>query len=181
MGRIFGGRNNNSDKSPQFDGLPTGTLQNGTTVIKGDHYEQYLDDYYNSENTEYTSLKDITVETVSPDIIEGIHLGTTEVENAGNFWGMHASSKEFFIETASHIPEVKSALDHGRSLEELKEDPVLGTCASIYFDPKNMPRVEKNDGYYTFDGDGRHRIIIARELGHEIPVRVVGIRTRKPT
>lgn len=70
-------------------------------------------------------------------------------------------------------------LNNGRSLEDLKSDPVLGRCASIYFDSANIPRVERWDGYYTFDGDGRHRILAARELGYDIPVRVIGVRRHK--
>ena len=119
------------------------------------------------------------IETVSPSCIEGVHLGDTEASDPGRFWGMHNSSKEFFTEAASHIPAVQSALDGGASLESLINDPELGTCASIYFDPKNMPRVEKFGDYYTFDTDGRHRIIAARELGYDIPVRIVGERSRK--
>lgn len=112
-------------------------------------------------------------------MVEGIHISKTDVDNPANFWGMHASNKGFFIDTASHIPEVQSALQEGRTIEELKSDPTLGTCASIYFDQKNIPRVEKGGGYYAFQGDGRHRILAARELGFDIPVRIVGIRTWK--
>ena len=164
----------------QFDGIPTGSFQNGDTVVKGDNFEQFMSDYYNSENSTYESYGSNTVvETVSPSSIEGIHLGKTEANDPGVFWGMHASSKEFFIETASHIPAVKAALDSGKSLYEVKADPVLGSCASIYFDPANIPRVEKCGGYYSFDGDGRHRILAARELGYDIPVRIVGVRKNK--
>ena len=158
--------------------MPTGKLENGMTVLKGDHFEQFLSDYY-SETTFASNGNDLVIETVSPSCIEGVHLGDTEASDPGRFGGMHNSSKEFFTEAASHIPAVQAALDGGASLESLINDPELGTCASIYFDPKNMPRVEKFGDYYTFDTDGRHRIIAARELGYDIPVRIVGERSRK--
>lgn len=178
IGKIFGGFKGGASAGQQFGGFETGTLKNGTIVIKGDHYDQYLDDYYHYDQSTYESTPQL-VETVSPSQIEGVHLGDTEAQDPNRFWGMHNSSKDFFIEAASHIPEVKAALDSGRSLEELKADPVLGTCAGIYFDPENMPRVEKCGGYYAFDSDGRHRIIAARELGYDIPVCVIGVRRRK--
>ena len=174
-----GGSSGSGEIKTEFDGLSTGKLNNGAVIIQGDHFEQYVDDYYNSEETSFESLSDsIIVETIAPTQIEGIHLGDSENKDPSVFWGMHSSSKEFFVETASHIPEVQEALHAGVSLEELRNNPVLGACASIYFDPRNIPRVEKNDGYYTFDGDGRHRIIAARLLGYSIPVRIIGIRHR---
>ena len=191
IGGVFGGKGGSggsggnagsggsgSKGGGSFEGMPTGKLENGMTVLKGDHFEQFLSDYY-SETTFASNGNDLVIETVSPSCIEGVHLGDTEASDPGRFWGMHNSSKEFFTEAASHIPAVQAALDGGASLESLINDPELGTCASIYFDPKNMPRVEKFGDYYTFDTDGRHRIIAARELGYDIPVRIVGERSRK--
>ena len=71
-------------------------------------------------NFTFESLSDsVVVDTVRSSQIEGVHLGESEVNNSGNFLSMYASSKDLFMETASHIPEVRSALNTGRSLEEL--------------------------------------------------------------
>ena len=182
VSRVFsGGGANRTGKDCTFDGLPTGRLNNGDSVIKGEHFEQFLDEYYRSEESsvEHVPADALVSETVSPSLIENIHLGATEVSSPNVFWGMHNSSKEFFTEAASHIPAVQERLQAGATVSELKNDPMLGTCASIYFDPEKMVRVEKVGSYYSFDGDGRHRILAARELGYSIPVRVVCIRTYK--
>ena len=172
--------NPGNPNSSGFANLEMGRMQNGMQVVKGESFDQYYANYYDSENLEFESAgNQILVETVRPSQIEGVHLGDGEASNPDDFWSMHASSKEFFMETASHIPEVRSALDSGKSLDELINDPVLGKCASVYFNPENIPRVEKWDGFYTFDGDGRHRILAARELGCEIPVRITGMRRHK--
>jgi hypothetical protein len=66
-------------------------------------------------------------------------------------------------------------MDGGATLQELSEDPKLGSCASIYF--ANKPKVIENDGYYEFESNGRHRILAARALGYDIPVEVIGSRS----
>ena len=182
LGRIFGGGTKNNSSGNKFGSFDTGKYKNGDSVVKGDNYEQYMSDYYDSENSTYESLGDNSVvETISPSRIEGIHLGSTEMEDNGRFWSQHESggTADSFKEIASHIPEVKAQLDSGRSLNDIQADPVLGRCADIYFDPSNIPRVVKSNGYYEFDSNGRHRILAARELGYDIPVKVIGIRTRK--
>lgn len=177
MGQIFG---IGKSSGQTFGGLEVGRLKNGSFVIKGDHHEQYMKDYYDSESLVREPVdREVVVETVAPSQIEGVDLSERDLDDPDGFWSMHASSESFFQETAAHIPDVQAALDGGRTVEELKSDPVLGTCAATFFDPARMPRVEKWDGYYCFDGDGRHRIITARKLGCDIPVRITGIRRHK--
>ena len=181
FGRIFSSSKDNASTN-KFGSFDTGKYNNGDTVVKGDHFEQYIADYYDYENSTYTSLSDNPiVETISPSAIEGIHLGTIEASDPARFWGQHETggTADSFKEIASHIPEVKAQLDSGRPLSDIQADPVLGRCADIYFEPSSIPRVVKNNGYYEFDSNGRHRILAARELGYDIPVKVIGIRTRK--
>lgn len=165
---------------PSFDGMEVEQWDSGWMIVKGDHYEQYHSDYsIGYEAMEKERMEGIVVETVSPSQIEGVYLSQKDVDNPQGFWNMHSCSKEQFQELASHIPEVQAAMDSGRPLDELKSDPVLGSCATQFFDPQKMPRVEKWNEYYCFDGDGRHRILTAREMGFSIPVRVVCVRRYK--
>lgn len=74
---------------------------------------------------------------------------------------------------AERIPDVQQALDSGKSLDEIKQDPELKDTAHAYFDTENMIKVEQQaNGSYSFADDGRHRITAAQELGYEIPVEV---------
>ena len=161
------------DRAPAFSNLEFAEQENGSVFVKGNNYDKFIQEYYDSQNSLLEHTEGIVVETVSPLMIEGIHMTRADVDDPKAFWG---DKKPFFIETASHIPEVRQALSQGRELSEVIEDPVIGECAALYFSPGNIPRVEKNDGYYSFNGDGRHRILAARELGFDIPVRVEGVR-----
>ena len=82
-------------------------------------------------------------------------------------------SKADYLEMASHIPEVRERLSNGESLESLMRDDRVGACATQYYSPDQMIKVESfPDGHYEFSSGGRHRIAAAQELGIEIPVQV---------
>lgn len=170
------GPNTDSDKFGPFD---TGVFKNGAYIVKGDNYDKFYDDYYNAENSTYESLGDGEyVEVIPPSKIEGISLGPTEKENSGVFWSQHdkEGTADSFKDIASKIPIVSSQLREGKSLSEIRSDPSLGKTVSIYFDPANMVEVEKWGDYYVFNTNGRHRILAARDMGYDIPVKVIGIR-----
>ena len=93
--------------------------------------------------------------------------------DSDQFWNHHGNTKEDYMRMAERIPDVQQALDGGKSLDEIKQDPELKDTAHAYFDPENMIKVEQQaDGSYSFADDGRHRIAAAQELGYEIPVDV---------
>ena len=148
--------------------------------ISGASHDAYNDFRSNidSYTVDSSAYGDGIVETIDPNLIEGISLSSREVNDPGLFWGQHKSdgTMDSFIEVASHIPEVKARLDSGVPLSELQSDPALGDCASIYFNPESAtaPTLVKGDGFYEFQSNGRHRIIAARILGHSFPVRVIG-------
>ena len=89
------------------------------------------------------------------------------------FWNHHGNTKEDYMRVAEKLPDVQQALDSGKSIDELKNDPELGETVRAYYDPDNMIKVEQQpDGSYSFTDDGRHRIVAAQELGHTIPVEI---------
>ena len=82
-------------------------------------------------------------------------------------------SKADYLEMASYIPEVRERLNNGESLQSLMQDARVGACATQYFSPENMIKVESYpDGHYEYSTGGRHRIAAAQELGIEIPVQI---------
>ena len=93
--------------------------------------------------------------------------------DSDQFWNHHGNTKEDYMRMAERIPDVQQALDSGKSLDEIKQDPELKDTAHAYFDTENMIKVEQQaNGSYSFADDGRHRITAAQELGYEIPVEV---------
>ena len=96
--------------------------------------------------------------------------------DSDQFWSHHGNTKEDYLRMAERIPDVQQALDSGKSLDEIKQDPELKDTAHAYFDPENMIKVEQQaDGSYSFADDGRHRIAAAQEMGYEIPVEVTNM------
>ena len=96
--------------------------------------------------------------------------------DSDQFWNHHGNTKEDYMRMAERIPDVQQALDSGKSLDEIKQDPELKDTAHAYFDPENMIKVEQQaDGSYSFADDGRHRIAAAQELGYEIPAEVANL------
>jgi len=179
FGKIFGGASSAGSQFGQFN-----VDSNG--FVKGNGYDSYINDWNSYGNAEFETDtasfegKNVT-ETINPASIEGIRVSENDIKDHGIFWGQHKTggTVESFKEVALHIPEVKSELDKGRSLLDLENDPVLGPCASIYFDPQNMVQVIKCDGYYEFQSNGRHRVLAARAAGFDIPVKIIATRRRK--
>ena len=163
----------------KFGPFETGQYSNGTNVVKGDNYDQYMTDYYNADNSSFDRFDEPQIQEISPSNIEGIELGPKERENPGSFWSQHDSNgtAESFKDIAKKIPSVKSQLAQGKSLSEIRSDPGLADCVSIYFDPSNMVEVEKWGDYHVFTANGRHRILAARDAGLNIPVKVTGVRS----
>lgn len=179
LSKLFS-KNQSAPNGPKFGNFDLAPVKNGSDFfVRGTSYDQFIRDYYNSEQSTYENLgNNEVITTVSPGNIEGIHLGKTEVADGALFWSQHESggTRESFVEIASHIPEVEKLLQAGLCLEEIRENPSLERCVNIYFEPSNIPRVIQNHGYYEFDSNGRHRILAAREAGYNIPVKIVGIR-----
>ena len=173
-----------AEEGEKFGNFETDKHINGSEFfVKGDNYEQYKKEYYSPEESTYEKFDEPIEIEISPNDIEGIHISQNDMDNPSLFWGQHETdgSCESFTEIANKIPEVRSQLENGKTMEELIEDPELSKCANIYF--KNKPKVVQRDGYYEFDSNGRHRILAAREAGQNIPVEVIGKRenTNKPT
>ena len=60
-----------------------------------------------------------------------------------HFWNHHGNTKEDYMQLAEKIPDVQQALESGKTLDEIKQDPELRNTANAYFDPENMVKVEQ--------------------------------------
>ena len=148
-----GGGENNPPYNPddvtegeQFGSFKTDKHINGSdSFIKGDNYEQFKKDYYSPEESTYEAYDTPREIDIPPSMIEGIHLGESELENPSVFWSQHekGGTEESFKEIASRIPDVREQLASGKTMDELLADPELSECAGIYF--ANKPKVIEND------------------------------------
>lgn len=90
-----------------------------------------------------------------------------------SFWSYKSTEKEKYLDMASKIPDVERGLQSGMSMEKLRENPELKDTIDAYYDANNMITVEKDSEGYHFQDSGRHRVAAARELGIDIPIKVV--------
>lgn len=172
-----------TEKRGHWDGMETAPAPNGSgwTLLPGNHFDKYsdIDRHYSDHPRTAYPKEQQEFRTVNPADIEGVYLGDSDIEDPSRFWGMHNGSRDAWMDTASHIPEVQARLESGEPLESLLQDEQLGKCAQAYFNPNSSKAIQVDEmagGGYMFNGDGRHRIIAARANGYDIPVRVVGIR-----
>ena len=150
--------------------------------IKGNNYDRFIRDWEGHDPQVHQLHRYNTpiIRSIDTSWIEGIQVSDNDIADPTIFWSQHEKNgtEATFRAIAKLIPEVQRELAAGRAQSDLISDPKLGRCASIYFDPSNMPEVVVRDGYYEFQHNGRHRIFAARAEGYEIPVKVIG--ERKP-
>ncbi len=117
---------------------------------KGEHYDDFAD-FWESGGDGYSYVKADNPQTqyVRAKDIEGVYLNQSEVNNPSGFWNKRYSKNEY-------INYVKNG--------------------GINNNPVEVTRV--NDTFYYFEGDGRHRILVAQELDIDIPVIIKGFYTK---
>lgn len=159
-----------------FNGL---TIENNGMAadkffVKGNNYPRFS--HFWNNFGQYTQIDTDRFETVNARDIEGIFLNNNEAKDRFMFWNRNTEypieSETYFSAIAAHIPEIRSRLDSGESIESIKQNPELEACYDKYFDTPIC--VYKVDDYYYFAGSGRHRCMAAQKLGVDMPVRVIG-------
>lgn len=143
--------------------------------VKSTNYDKFSHLWQNSDQYSFADMKEIR--TVNARDIEGIYLNENEALNPHLFWNRNQEyemdSETYFMEVATHIPEVRMRLEEGESVESIRNNPKLKTCYDYYFDsPIEVYAVD--DDYYYFAHAGRHRCMAAQKLGYDIPVKVIG-------
>lgn len=132
--------------------------ENDVLQMTGDTADSSLQRYELPENAEMIRSSD------DLDMSEAMGLDDP------NFWNHHGNTYEDYHELASHLPEVQQRLDAGESLDSLRRDPVVGATANQYYNQEHMIRLNRGEtGGYRFIGDGRHRVLAARDQGLDFP------------
>ena len=106
-----------------------------------------------------------------------IDMSTALGMDSDSFWNHHGNSKERYGDLMGKIGKFYDAMAKGEKISDMKAfdypDRDIQTVANIFFTKGNDITVEQEpDGKIYFDGDGRHRIALAKELGILIPVRI---------
>ena len=142
--------------------------------IKGSNYAEFKEAYNLGGGYEYRPYEKNKEENINADKIEGITVEKSDIDNPDIFWSQHEKNGtlESFKDIVRNIPDVVDQIGKGRTINELLQDEKLSSCTRIYFLDK--VKVVKNGDFYEFDGDGRHRVLAAREAGYDIPVEIIG-------
>ena len=165
----------NENTTIDFNGLSlekTGALGD-KFFVKGNNFDKFK--YFRENIDQYSYIVTDYAKTISSRDIEGIYLNSSEVEDPHYFWTRGneypVDSETYFMEIASHIPEVSMRLRSGESLDSIGNISELKTCCDYYFDTPIT--VYEIDGFYHFGDAGRHRCMAAKKLGCDIPVNVI--------
>lgn len=108
----------------------------------------------------------------SKDIVGLFHNDSINIDE---FWTHHGENKARFTELALKIGTVRTMIEGGMNLEQIKQDSTLTACVEQYFSLDRAVRVYQYGDKYIFGGDGRHRVRIAQEMGLDIPVVIYKI------
>lgn len=138
-----------------------------------------IDDVFSSRVTDVSEGTDPWLQNLSEDAVlvkaTDVDMNFARGINSEYFREKHSNNKEVYMRLAERIPDVRQALNEGRSFEDLRQDPELQYSFAAYFDNESKQKIEvvqDGDGKYHFLANGRHRLLAAQELGHEIPVYV---------
>lgn len=155
--------------------------QNGSSekiFIESTEEKNILDKFYNGlYGTKTINLLDspssLHLSMVnSKDIIGLFHNDSINIDE---FWTHHGENKARFTELALKIGTVRTMIEGGMNLEQIKQDSTLTACVEQYFSLDRAVRVYQYGNKYIFGGDGRHRVRIAQEMGLDIPVVIYKI------
>lgn len=113
--------------------------------VPGEHYDEFAD-FWENGGYKYTPADHPQTAYIKASEIEGVFINNSEVANPSVFWDKNYSKSEYIDFVAN---------------------------GGINSNPIEVTRV--NDSFYYFHGDGRHRILVARELGLDIPVIIQGV------
>lgn len=140
--------------------------------VADNHYSEYMDYWLNMGDYTEVPSESTIYKYINARDIEGIYLFDSDIANMKGFWGRRTGgTRDTFVEIAEQIPIVKSLLEAGMGLDNIRtENPELVDCINIYFE--KIAQVSKLGEFYIFSSNGRHREMAAQFIDGIIPVRI---------
>ena len=127
---------------------------------------------YERKIQKITKNKDIRI--ISPnDVYIPKHIVTDK-----EFWNQHGSTKKDYLEYIQNSETIYEQLNESLNGFENKQN-FLKTNFDLFnlyvslFDPGYILRLQEINGELYFTGDGRHRLLAARELNICLPAQII--------
>ena len=116
---------------------------------------------------------DMKLDYVNP---ESIAMPVHDVRE--EFWNRKVHTVDMYDQLGERYKDVKSWVDNGKDWEVLKQDPELSKAVDFWLHERPVKLIGYKESFRV-DGDGRHRVAVAKLYGHDDLLQPASVRYAK--